>query len=702
MSNTSIAEQATASVVSESPAIIERWKRDFSQTKTNGITYDYIIVGSGSAGAVVANRLSEQSDKRVLLIEAGGVDTKDQIQMPAACGSCQLGEIDWQYKTTPQLYSHFGCVNQQSNWPRGKVLGGSSSINYLQYVRGDPHDYDNWQLPQWSFQEMLKYFKKLERADPNAIPRNVHFRNHDQDKGMMDVTILEEPNPTNRLFIEACEKNGFHETKDYNAEGSLNGCVSMSQISTKEGKRWSTASGYLLTAVTRENFDLLIHAHTCRVAFDEQKQVSGVIVKRTSSLDKEEFIKGKEVILSAGTVGSAQLLLLSGIGPREELQKHQIPMIVDLPGVGKNLQDHMMTILVYLTHIPTLSTRDLTPENLQKWATQGKGPLTSSGGESLAWCQLNGNDNSNKTQVPDIQMQFSPFTADAEFFRISNFKPEKHQIPMIVDLPGVGKNLQDHMMTILVYLTHIPTLSTRDLTPENLQKWSTQGKGPLTSSGGESLAWCQLNGNDKTQVPDIQMQFSPFTADAEFFRISNFKPEVYEQYLKPHLTDESQWTVFYLPTLLHPESKGEITLASRDPLAHPIINPNYLKDKEDVRKLVEACKLVEKIFQTEPLNSTLKSMAKEMNGDEATENEDVFWESYVRKYTITICHPIGTCKMGKEEDSMAVVTSDTRVKGVRGLRVVDASIMPNTISGSTNIPTIAIAERASDLIKNND
>ncbi|CAF3606594.1 unnamed protein product [Rotaria sp. Silwood1] len=330
MSNTNVAQQAIASVVSDSPAVIERWKRDFSQTKTDGITYDYIVVGSGSAGAVVANRLSEQGDKRVLLIEAGGVDTKDQIHMPAACGSCQLGEIDWQYKSIPQLYSHFGCVNQQSNWPRGKVLGGCSSINYLQYVRGDPHDYDNWQLPQWSFQEMLKYFKKLERADPNTIPRNEHFRNHDQ----------------------------------------------------------------------------------------------GAIVKRTNSLDKEEFIKGKEVILSAGTVGSAQILLLSGIGPREELQKHQIPVIVDLPGVGKNLQDHMMTILVYLTHIPTLSTRDLTPENLQKWSTQGKGPLTSCGGESLAWCQLNGND---KTQVPDIQMQFSPFTADAEFFRISNFKPEVYE-----------------------------------------------------------------------------------------------------------------------------------------------------------------------------------------------------------------------------------------------------------------------------------
>ncbi|CAF1102466.1 unnamed protein product [Rotaria sordida] len=601
MSNTSVVEQADVPVISESPAVIERWERDFSQTKTDGITYDYIIVGSGSAGAVLANRLSEQAYKRVLLIEAGGVDTMDQIQMPAACGNCQLGEIDWQYKTIPQLYSHFGCVNQQSNWPRGKVLGGCSSINYLQYVRGDPHDYDNWQLPQWSFQEMLKYFKKLERADPNTIPRNEHFRNHEHDKGMMDVTILEETNPANLLFIEVCEKNGFHETKDYNAEESLNGCVGLAQISTKGGKRWSTASDYLLTAGKRENFDLLIRAHTCRVVFDEQKQVSGVIVKRTSSLDKEEFIKGKKVILSAGTVGSAQILLLSGIGPREELQKHQIPVIVDLPGVGKNLQDHITPILVYQTQISTLSSRDLTPENLQKWATQGKGPLTGCGCESLAWYQLNGNDNSNKTQQPDIQMHFCPFTINAEFLRNSNFKPE-----------------------------------------------------------------------------------------------------VYEHYLKPHLIDGSQWTVVYLPTLLHPESKGEITLASPDPFAHPIINPNYLENKEDVHKLVEACKVVEKICQTEPLNSTLKSMAKEMNGDEVAANEDQFWESYVRKYTVTISHPTGTCKIGKEEDSMAVVTPDTHVKGVRGLHVVDASIMPNIVSGNTNIPTVAIAERAADLIKNNN
>ena len=145
----------------------------------------------------------------------------------------------------------------------------------MQYVRGDPHDYDSWQLPEWTFEEMLPYFKKLERADPNFIPTNDKFRNHDPNRGMMDVTKLEDANQTNRLFIEACEKNGFRESEDYNAEDSLSGCVSMSQVSTKGGKRWSAASGYLLSAAKRDNVDILIHAHTCRVVVDDQKQAKG-------------------------------------------------------------------------------------------------------------------------------------------------------------------------------------------------------------------------------------------------------------------------------------------------------------------------------------------------------------------------------------------------------------------------------------------
>ncbi|CAF3765262.1 unnamed protein product [Rotaria sp. Silwood1] len=595
MSKTNIAEQTAAPVVSEAPTVIERWERDFSQTKTEGVTYDYIIVGSGSAGAVMANRLSEQRDKRVLLVEAGCVDTHSDIHMPAACGNLQRIDIDWQYKTTPQLYSHFVCMNQQSNWPRGKVLGGCSSINYMQYVRCDPHDYDNWQLPQWSYEEMLKYFKKLERADPNTIQRNEKFRNHDDDKGMMDVTLFQEANPINRMFIEAMEKNGFHETQDYNAEESLNKCVSISQVSTKEGKRWSTASGYLLKAAKRENLDILVDAHTSRVEFDENKQVTGVIVKRSSSLDKEEFIKGKEVILSAGAVGSPHILLLSGVGPRDELQKHDIPVIVDLPGVGKNLQDHVFTLMIFLTSIPTLSPSDVTPENLATWSKQGKGPLTSCVSETLAWDQF----------------------------------------------------------------------------------------------------------NDEANVPNLQVHILPITTDCELFKNFNFKPEVYENYYKPYVSDGSQWSVFYFPTLLHPKSKGEITLASRDPLAHPIIDPHYLEDKEDVRILIEGCKQAEKLCQTEPLKGKLRSLAKEMNGNESIENEDQFWESFVRKYTLTLYHPIGTCKMGIEEDPMTVVTPDTRVKGVRGLRVVDGSIMPTLVSGNTNIPIVAMAERASDLIKNN-
>lgn len=151
----------------------------------------------------------------------------------------------------------------------------------MQYVRGDPRDYDNWNIPQWSFEDMLPYFKKLERADPNTIPINDRFRSHDQQNGMMDVTTLEDSNPTNRMFIEACEKNGFHETQDYNAEDRLNGCVGMSQVSTKNGKRWSTASGYLLSAAKRDNCDILIHAHTCRVEFDDQKQVTGNCISKS-------------------------------------------------------------------------------------------------------------------------------------------------------------------------------------------------------------------------------------------------------------------------------------------------------------------------------------------------------------------------------------------------------------------------------------
>ena len=204
---------------------------------------------------------------------------------------------------------------------------------------------------------------------------------------------------------------------------------------------------------------------------------------------------------------------------------------------------------------------------------------------------------------------------------------------------------------------------------------------------------------DEKQVPDIQMHFCPVTIDAGLMRNFNFKPEVYEQYLKPHLSGEHQSTVAFLPTLLHPKSKGEITLASRDPAVHPIINPNYLEDKEDVRQLIEACKLAEKLFRTEPLSHAFTSMAKAMNG--VMENEEEFWESYVRKYSITVYHPTGTCKMGRADDAMAVVTPNTRVKGIKGLRVVDASIMPSIVSGNTNIPTIAMAERAADLIKNN-
>ncbi|CAF1186574.1 unnamed protein product [Adineta steineri] len=204
----------------------------------------------------------------------------------------------------------------------------------------------------------------------------------------------------------------------------------------------------------------------------------------------------------------------------------------------------------------------------------------------------------------------------------------------------------------------------------------------------------------KTQVPDTQLHFGRVAIDTELTKNFNFNPEIYEQYLNSYLSDGEQLTVICFPTLLHPKSTGEITLASRDPFIHPIINPNYLQNQGDVQTLVEACKLVDKICHTEPLNNTVRSLAKEMNGTETIDDEDNFWKSYVRKHTVTAYHPVGTCKTGKQQDEMTVVTPDTKVKGVTGLRVINASITPSIISGNTNIPTIAIAERAADLIKN--
>ena len=336
--------------------------------------------------------------------------------------------------------------------------------------------------------------------------------------------------------------------------------------------------------------------------FDLKELFLGVLVRREKSIDKEEFIEGKEVILSAGAIGSPQILLLSGIGPRDQLEKHQIPLIVDLPGVGQNLQDHLITALLYLSKIPTFTTNDVTPENLVRWAMEGKGPLTSTIVESLAWCQLEENS----------------------------------------ELCG-----------------------------------------------------------DKSAVPDIQIHFCPMTIDPIVFDSNNYNREMCEEYLKPEFTDEYQWTVICLPTLLHPKSKGEITLASSNPLEHPLINPNYLDDKEDLQKLIQGCKFIEKIFETEPLKDFVKSSVKNLMQKKSIENEDQFWESFVRTYSGTVYHPTGTCQMGEQDNPFSVVTTDTKVKGVQGLRVVDASIMPDIISGNTNIPTIAIAERAADLIKNN-
>lgn len=314
-------------------------------------------------------------------------------------------------------------------------------------------------------------------------------------------------------------------------------------------------------------------------------------------MENEELIRGKEIILCAGAVASPQLLLLSGIGPREDLEALHIPVVVDLPGVGKNLQDHLFTPLFFLTSIPTLSIKDLNATNLGRWAMHGRGVLTS--------CVV------------------------------------------------------------------------------------------------ESQSWCQLNPSEDDILPHIQTHFTPITVDENLLhRNFNYHRDLYKKYFSKHLIDEGRYTTVCLPTLLHPKSRGQIKLASSNPFDHPLIDPNYLAERDDVDRLIRACQLIEKISQTDPLKDVLQSMVTQLNDDQRREdNEELFWESYVRKYSLTVYHPVGTCRMGSVDDPMTVVTPSTHVKGLRHLRVVDASIMPFIPSGNTNIPTIALAERAADLIK---
>lgn len=352
--------------------------------------YDYIIVGAGSAGCVLANRLTEDAHTQVLLLEAGGPDQAKEIHIPAAFSKLFRTAHDWAYFTEEQPHLH----HRKLYWPRGKLLGGSSSMNAMIYIRGNRANYDEWERlgnEGWSFADVLPYFKKAEKQARGASE-------YHGTGGPLNVCDLRHVNPLSRAFVEAGVELGFARNDDFN--GSQQEGVGFYQVTQKNGKRHSTAAAYLRPAMQRKNLTVQTQAHATRVIFDRQRAVGVTYVRDGKQTDARA---AREVILSGGAVNSPQLLLLSGMGPADHLQSLCIDVVMDLPGVGQNLQDHLATGVAYACTQPLSLASAERLSNILNYLLFSHGPLTSNVAEAGGFVRIR-----PAAPVPDLQFHFAP------------------------------------------------------------------------------------------------------------------------------------------------------------------------------------------------------------------------------------------------------------------------------------------------------
>lgn len=546
---------------------------------TSIIEADYIVVGAGSAGCVLAARLSEDGRYKVLLLEAGGDDRPTRnpsqfmsnlmIHIPVGYASTLKDpKVNWLYATEPDP----GTGGRSHVWPRGKVLGGSSSINGLLYIRGQQADYDGWRqlgCEGWAWDDVYPYFRKAQHQE-RADCADWHGAG-----GPLNVSDVTETNPISDAVVEACVEAGIPRNADVNGESQEG--VAYYQLTVKNGQRCSAAVAYLHPAMGRANLQVETNALARKVLF-EGKRAVGVEFSQNGVVRTAKA--RAEVILAGGAINSPQLLQLSGVGPGQLLAEHGIAVVHDLPGVGENLQDHYVTGARFRLKAGTVSVNE-----------QSKG----------------------------------------------------------------GR-----------------------LAAEAL-KYLFQRKGLLTLSAAHIAAFCKSRPD--LAEPDIQFHILPATMDLEKL----FNEQKMELEGAPGLT--------IAPCQLRPESRGHIRIKSADPTTYPAIFANYLSDPLDQEVTVAGLKWARKIA-AQPAIAPLIDHEMNPGADFAS---DAALLEYARAAGSTIYHPVGTCQMGS--GPMAVVDSQLRVRGVSGLRVVDASVMPRLVSGNTNAPTIMIAEKACDMIR---
>jgi choline dehydrogenase len=520
--------------------------------------FDYVVVGAGSAGCALAARLSEDPRTRVLLLEAGPPDKKLEVHVPAAWTKLFKSEVDWDYQTEPQA-----ALGERSLYlPRGKMLGGTSSLNAQMYLRGHPADYDGWAAmgnAGWGWADVLPYLKRSE--DNQRGPSAWHGSG-----GPLRVADLRDPNPLSEALVAAGVEAGLARNPDFNGP-SLDG-IGVVQVTQRRGRRHRSADAYLRPARRRGNLTVVTGAHATRVVFEGRRAV-GVAYARGG---REEVAgAAREVVVSGGTINSPQLLLLSGVGPAAQLRRHGIAVVRDLPGVGRNLHDHLT--------VPTLAT---------------------------------------------VRRPLSLLSAESK---------------------------------------------------RNLLRFLALRRGMLTSNVIEGAAFTRTR--PELPAPDLELMFGP------------------GMYLDEGLTPATEHGVTIAPVVLQPRSRGSVSLRSADPFDAPVIQPNALSDPDghDLRVLVEGVKLARRMLRApalRPLVAEEVAPRPDVEGDERL-------RAFVRERSQGACHPVGTCRMGVDE--LAVVDPELRVRGVEGLRVADASVIPAIVRGHTHAPAVMIAEKAADRIR---